>query len=32
MVEALDEGLKKAGVLENHIHNDFFPGYAWPLA
>jgi ferredoxin-NADP reductase len=30
MVESMDEILKKIGVLEERIKNDFFPGYEWP--
>jgi ferredoxin-NADP reductase len=30
MVESMDETLKKIGVPEQRIKNDFFPGYEWP--
>ena len=30
MVESMDETLKKIGVPEERIKNDFFPGYEWP--
>jgi ferredoxin-NADP reductase len=30
MVESMDEILKKIGVPEERIKNDFFPGYEWP--
>jgi ferredoxin-NADP reductase len=30
MVESMDETLKKIGVPEKRIKNDFFPGYEWP--
>jgi ferredoxin-NADP reductase len=30
MVESMDETLKKIGVPEERIKNDFFPGYQWP--
>ncbi len=30
MVESMDEALKKIGVPEELIKNDFFPGYQWP--
>jgi ferredoxin-NADP reductase len=30
MVESMDETLKKIGVPEARIKNDFFPGYEWP--
>ena len=30
MVESTDETLKKIGVSEERIKNDFFPGYEWP--
>jgi hypothetical protein len=26
----MDETLKKIGVPEERIKNDFFPGYEWP--
>jgi ferredoxin-NADP reductase len=29
MVESMDETLKKIGVPEQRIKNDFFPGYEW---
>jgi ferredoxin-NADP reductase len=30
MVESMDETLKKIGVPDERIRNDFFPGYEWP--
>jgi ferredoxin-NADP reductase len=30
MVESMDEILKKIGIPEERIKNDFFPGYEWP--
>ena len=30
MVQSMDETLKKIGVPEERIKNDFFPGYEWP--
>ena len=30
MVKSMDEILKKIGVPEERIKNDFFPGYEWP--
>jgi ferredoxin-NADP reductase len=30
MVESMDDTLKKLGVPEERIKNDFFPGYEWP--
>jgi ferredoxin-NADP reductase len=30
MVKSMDEILKKLGVPEERIKNDFFPGYEWP--
>jgi ferredoxin-NADP reductase len=30
MVQSMDEILKKIGVPEKRIKNDFFPGYEWP--
>jgi ferredoxin-NADP reductase len=30
MVESMDEILKKIGVPQERIKNDFFPGYEWP--
>jgi ferredoxin-NADP reductase len=30
MVESMDETLKKIGIPEERIKNDFFPGYEWP--
>lgn len=30
MVEAFDDLLPQLGVPKEHIHGDYFPGYAWP--